>query len=102
MSNVKVEFKVNTKSTNEVYLVGSIPQLGGWDVKKAIKLEKNENGVFVLSKLLATGQIIEFKLLADKDWNRVEKGMYNEELQNHIFTPEKGLVVEVDVPRFNK
>ncbi|MBR6072256.1 MAG: hypothetical protein IKP77_05425 [Acholeplasmatales bacterium] len=102
MSSVKVEFRINTKSTNEVYIVGSVPQLGSWDVKKAIKLEKNDAGIFTVSKLLATGQLVEFKVLADKDWARVEKGVYNEEIQNHIIAPEKGLIVELDVARFNK
>ena len=102
MSNVKVEFRVNSKAASEVYIVGNVVQLGNWDVKKAIKLDKTSDGIFNVSKLLATGQLIEFKLLADKDWSRVEKGMYNEEIQNHIFTPEKGLIVEIDVARFNK
>ena len=101
MSNVKVEIRVNTNSASEVYLVGSIPLLGGWNPEKAIQLEKKGNGVFSTSKMLPTGQLVEFKVLAEKNWNRVEKGVYSEEVQNHVIAPEKGLVVEIDVARFN-
>ena len=101
MSNVSVKFVVNTNSSNKVLIVGSIPALGSWDPAKAVELKNEGNGVFSVTKMMATGQMVEFKVLADKSWNKVEKGVYNEELQNHILTPEKGLVVEVNVSRFN-
>ena len=101
MSNVSVKFVVNTNSSNKVLIVGSIPALGSWDPAKAVELKYEGNGVFTVTKMMATGQMVEFKVLADKNWTKVEKGVYNEELQNHILTPEKGLVVEVNVARFN-
>ena len=101
MSNVSVKFVVNTNSSNKVYIVGSIPQLGSWNPAKAIELKNEGNGVFSLSKMMATGQMVEFKILADKTWDKVEKGVYSEEVQNHIITPEKGLVVEINISRFN-
>ena len=102
MSNVSVKFVVHTNSSNNVYLVGSIPALGGWNPEVAIEMKSEGDGVFTLNKMMATGQIVEFKILAGKSWDKVEKGVYNEEVKNHIFAPEKGLVVELNVARFNK
>lgn len=102
MSNVSVKFVVNTNSSSKVFIVGSVRALGGWDPSKAVELKKEKDGVFSVSKMLETGQMVEFKILADKSWDRVEKGSYNEEIMNHIITPIKGLEVELDVARFNK
>ena len=102
MSNVSVKFVVNTNSSNKVLIVGSIPALGSWDPNKAVELKNEGNGVFTITKMMATGQMVEFKILCDKSWDKVEKGVYNEEIMNHIIAPEKGLVVELNVARFNK
>jgi len=102
MSDVSVKFVVNTNSSNKVLIVGSIPALGGWDPSKAVELKNEGNGIFTISKKMSTGQMVEFKVLCDKSWDKVEKGYYNEEIMNHIITPEKGLVVEINVARFNK
>ena len=102
MSDVSVKFVIKTNSSNKVLIVGNVPQLGDWDPNKAIELKNEGNGVFTISKKLATGQMVEFKILCDKSWDKVEKGAYNEEIRNHIITPYEGLVVELDVARFNK
>ncbi len=102
MSNVSVKFVVNTNASNNVYIIGSVPALGGWNPEKALEMKSEGNGVFTLSKLLATGGIVEFKVLSGKSWEKVEKGVYNEEIKNHIIAPEKGLVVDINVARFNK
>lgn len=101
MANVKVEIRVSTTACKDVYIVGSIPSLGAWNPAKAVKLDYNEEtGFFTLSKLLPVGELIEFKVLASKSWDNVEKGWYQEEVENHIFTPSKGLVIVIEVPEF--
>ncbi len=103
MANTKVEFKVSApEGVNTVYVCGSVKGLGDWDVKKAVELKKcPECGKFVVTKMLPLGETVEFKVLADKNWDSVEKGASGEELTNHSFIAEKGLVVEVDVVKFN-
>ncbi|MDE5715792.1 MAG: hypothetical protein K2I42_06620 [Anaeroplasmataceae bacterium] len=101
MANTKVEINIATVASKEVYIIGSCMALGNWNPEKAVKLEYLEDkNVFHLSKLLPEGQLIEFKVLADKTWDSVEKGWYEEEVENHILTPHKGLVVSLEIPRF--
>ena len=103
MANTKVEFKVSAPLDVEaVYVCGSVKGLGDWDVKKAVELKKcPECGKFVVTKMLPLGETVEFKVLADKTWDAIEKGSAGEELTNHSFIAEKGLVVEVEVSKFN-
>ena len=102
MSDVSVKIVVYTNASTKVLIVGSVPALGNWDPSKAVELKNEGNGAFSISKMLPTGQMVEFKILCDKSWERVEKGAYNEEIKNHIISPEKNLVVKYDVARFNK
>lgn len=102
MSMVNVEIHVTTAGASELYLVGSTPNLGVWNVEKAVKFEKNSDGSFSVTKKFDEGQLVEFKVLSKKDWAFVEKGVYGEELENHLMTPHKGLVYELDIARFNK
>jgi len=97
MANVNVKIKVNA-CADKLYVCGSTKNLGEWDAKKAI--EANKDGV--VSKLFAEGETVEFKVLADKNWNNVEKGAFGEEVANHTFVAKKGLTVEISVENFNK
>lgn len=102
MANTKVEIRVDTTASKEVYVCGSTKALGAWDPKHAIKLEQISATTFSVSKLMATGEVVEFKVLSGKSWDNVEKGSYGEEIQNHLLTPSKGLVEVVVVSKFNK
>ncbi len=103
MANTKVEIVVKTVASKEVYIVGSTPSLGAWTPEKAVKLEySEEDHAFHIAKLLPLGVMVQFKVLADKSWEAVEKGWYEEEVENHILTPQKDLVVTVEIPRFSK
>ncbi len=103
MDYAKVEIKVLTKASRKVFLVGSIPALGAWQPEKAVELAYCEKcDAFITTLSLPLGEVIEFKLLAARDWDSVEKGMYYEEIQNHIITPTKGLIVDIEVARFSK
>ena len=50
--------------------------------------------------MLPAGENVEFKVVADKNWNAAEKGMYGEDLPNHAFVAAKGTKVEVEVVKF--
>lgn len=104
MANTKVEFKVSVNAEcSEVYLVGSVLSLGQWNPKKAVKLEYCEAcNKYTVSKLLPAGETVEFRLLAAKSWDAVEKGVWGEEVENHVIVPQKGLIVEVEVSNFGK
>ena len=99
-AQVTVKISV-TANAEKVYVVGNAANLGAWDAKKAVELKAND-GKFEVSKKFDADAVVEFKVLAAKDWNAVEKGMWDEDLENHTFTATKGLVVEVGVDHFNK
>ncbi|MCR5349707.1 MAG: hypothetical protein K6E20_01805 [Acholeplasmatales bacterium] len=90
MANVKVTIEVECYAGDEIYICGNIPQLGSWDCKKALPMKK-ENGRYSITKMLPQGQVVEFKFLKKQDWAFVEKGMYGEELVNHILFVSKGM-----------
>jgi len=96
MANVNVKIKVNANA-KKAYVCGSTKNLGEWDAKKAVAVEDG-----VVAKQFAAGEVVEFKVLAGKTWDKVEKGANFEEVQNHSFVAAKGLVVEVNVENFNK
>ncbi len=96
MANVNVKIKVNADA-KKVYVVGSTKNLGEWDAKKAVEVVDG-----TVTKQFAEGTTVEFKVLAGKTWNKVEKGAYDEELENRSFVASKGLIVEANVAKFNK
>ena len=100
MANTKIEFLVKAPA-EELYLVGNIAQLGEWNVAKAIKLNFCEEcGKFTVTKMLPLGENIEFKVLAAKNWEAVEKGIWKEDLPNHAFVATKGTKVEIEISNF--
>ena len=101
-TNTRVEFVISTVNpVEEIYIVGSHAKLGEWDVTKAIKLEYNESkNAFCAIKMLPAGSEVEYKILAAKSWNNVEKGIFGEELPNRVFTAVKGTKVEIVVSNF--
>ena len=103
MTNVKVSFSVAPKThCEELYIVGSIASLGHWDVKKATKLTYCEKcQKFVVNKMLPADETVEYKFVAVKDWNGVEKGIWKEEISNRIVVPTKGLKLDLTIENFN-
>lgn len=93
MANKKVKIIVHAAAGEEIYVCGNIPQLGNWDAEKAVPIKKVNDGEYSITKMLPGGQMIQFKFLSAKDWKNVEKGMYGEELDNHI------LFLPVDEPQ---
>lgn len=101
MANTKVEFIVKAPLKDEVYLVGNIKTLGEWDPEKGVKLTYCEEcGCYQASKLLPIDTNVEFKVVAGKTWDAVEKGTWGEEVANHAFVVTKGTKVEVEVYNF--
>lgn len=101
MANTKVEFLVKAPVKKEVYLVGNVAALGEWDAAKGVKLSYCEEcGCYTASKLLPVDANVEFKVLAGKNWDAVEKGAYGEDVANHAFVATKGTKVEIEVLNF--
>ena len=45
---------------------------------------------------------IEYKVITNKSWNNVEKGIFAEDIQNHNFEAIKGHYEDIFVHSFNK
>lgn len=100
-AQVTVTIKVEANA-EKVFVVGNTANLGAWDAKKAVELKAVEAGKFEVSKKFDADAVVEFKVLAAKNWDAVEKGIWGEDLANHTFTATKGLVVEAGVSNFAK
>ncbi len=97
MANTKVEILVKAPAGLDLYLVGNVTALGEWNPSKAVKLEYCDVcGNYKVSKLLPVDENIEFKVLAAKSWDAVEKDGYNNDVPNHTFVATKGSKVEVE------
>jgi hypothetical protein len=104
MTSVKVKFSVTPKTPCEnLYIVGSTSSLGMWDPKKATELRYDEEtNAYVVNKLLPLEEVVEFKFVTTKDWNGVEKGIWNEEISNREVVPTKGLKLDLTIETFRK
>ena len=100
MAKVTVKFVVKA-NTKKAYIVGNQANLGAWDPSKAVALTL-EDGVFTASKQFEANDFVEFKVLAAKTFDAVEKGVNGEEIANRTFTATKGLKVEASVANFAK
>ena len=96
MAQVTVSIKVNSNA-KEVYIVGSTKNLGAWDAKAAVLAKDG-----VVSKRFEEGTKVEFKVLAAKSWDAVEKGVNGEELENHAFVATNDVKqFEINVANYN-
>ena len=43
---------------------------------------------------------MKFKFITMKDWNGVEKGIWNEEINNRVIVPTKGLELNLTIETF--
>lgn len=84
----------------EVYICGAAKTLGAWDAAKAVKVA-GKDGEFSKTLTLKKGETAEFKLLAYPNWQSVEKGIWYEEIANHVITAEKDTAVTIEVHHFN-
>lgn len=62
-----------------------ISNLGNWDLNKAILMNKLDDNLFDITLAVEPGYKLEFKVLRDKNWNSIEKGIWNEEIKNHTY-----------------
>lgn len=77
----------------KLYIVGNIPELGEWDPKKGLELEKIKPDYFEINlKLLPCH--LEFKILRGRDYLDVEKGMWTEEIRDHSYDIVDEIVIE--------
>ncbi len=101
MANTKIEFLVKAPHKDELYLVGNVSALGEWNPAKGVKMTYCEEcGCYTASKLLPVDTNVEFKVLAGKTWDAVEKGTWGEDVANHAFVATKGTKVEIEVYNF--
>ncbi len=98
----KVQILVNAFAGDTIYVCGNIKELGEWNPKFAVALKKNEQGLYQVNKILPENQLIEFKFMEEKDWATVEKGEYDEEIQNHILVLPNDENIVYYVAKFNK
>lgn len=103
MANTKVVVKIVAPENMELYIVGNTSSLGNWNASKAVKLEYDqETKSYSITKMLPLNETIEFKILAGKSWEFVEKGDWNEEVPNHTFIALKGSTVKITINNFSK
>ena len=102
MAKVRVKFYVSPKTACEnLFIVGSTSSLGYWNPKKATQLKFNEEtNSFYCMKYLPVDETVEFKFITIKDWNGVEKGIWNEEINNRVIVPTKGLELNLTIETF--
>ena len=97
-----VNITVNTKNPiEEVYLIGNTKNLGAWETKKAVKMNKINDNTFTLRKRFYLNTEVEYKVVASKTWGNVEKGIFAEDVENHHFVAEKGHFEDIFVHSFN-
>ena len=99
-----VSFKVvlDGPTVDKVYIVGNTLNLGGWDPKGAVLLKKDSDGTFFINKRFPLNEEIQYKVLADKNFLSVERGLWKEEIENHkVNACESKGVIEVIVHNFN-
>ena len=89
------------EAVEEMYLCGINHASGEWDATLSSRMKWTEQGWRAI-KLLPVGEPFEFKVLCSRDWHGVEKGIWGEEIANHVIIAEKGLVVHMDIPNFRK
>ena len=93
-----VNLVVNTFApVQHMYISGSTTNLGAWDPSRAISLSTDDGYRYTVRKRFRIGEEVEYKVLTRKDWRGVEKGMFSEELSNHVFKADKGVVAEITV-----
>ena len=97
-----VKFYVKTnENVEDIYLVGNTKNMGFWDVKKSTKMKRLEDGTFKATKRFLIEENVEYKVVANKNWENVERGMFKEEFENHSFQAIKGHYEDIFVHYFN-
>ena len=65
-------------------------------------MKRLEDGTFKAMKRFFINDKIEYKVIANKSWDNVEKGIFAEDIQNHNFEAIKGHYEDIFVHSFNK
>lgn len=88
----------NALGTHSVYITGNLGKLGDWNAAKAKAMKSDNMENFTLSVTgIKKGTEVAFKVLKDLTWEAVEKGMYGEDLENHVITVNGATQIEVGV-----
>lgn len=91
-SKTKVTFVVEEfpKNTSEIYLLGSIQELGGWDISKALKMQyyqnEDSNEEFILTVDIPKNTELEYKYFCTKSFEGEECGVVARSIPNRGMT----------------
>ena len=66
----------------DLYIITSY---NNWDLKEAVKMERHADNTFTATIPFPKGTLLEFKICRSKNWEDVEKGIWNEEIVNHNY-----------------
>ncbi len=103
VETVGVKFVINLvkqSDVKELYLIGNIAELGSWNPKQGIKLEKINDKRYETNILIPINTILEFKISKDKTWYGVEKGIFKEEIRNHAYFINRDVIIEDKIFNF--
>lgn len=89
------------EDVEQMYLCGETRSSGEWIAEAATPMKRTPEGWRAI-KYLPVGSTFRFKVLRDNSWHGVEKGTWGEEIDNHVITAEKGLVVHMNIPNFRQ
>ncbi|HKQ48844.1 MAG TPA: alpha/beta hydrolase-fold protein [Phycisphaerae bacterium] len=100
--NVRVEFLITAPSDTpkdaEVYLTGSIPEMGGWNLP-GLRTKQLKDGRYQAKVELPVGAQIEYKV-TQGSWESVEKNAGGGEIANRTYTVEGPARIEIVVGRW--
>jgi predicted alpha/beta superfamily hydrolase len=100
--NAGVEFLITvppgTPHDAEVYLTGSIPAMGGWQLP-GLRTERAKDGHYFAKVELPVGTRVEYKVTLGS-WETVEKDAAGGEIGNRIYTVEAPARIEIVVGRW--
>lgn len=79
------------------FLCGNKEILGGWVAENAREMTKTDAGNFSLRARFNEGEMIAFKVLSGPSWRCVDKGIFGEEIENHVVIAASGIVKEITI-----
>lgn len=86
---VRIEVTEYPLGTEDIFICGNIPSLGLWNVEKSKPLKKDKDNNFYYTEIYVPyRELVSYKILADKDWDRVMLDEYGYDMDNYdIYAP---------------
>ena len=96
--NVKLDFNLDSEFSS-VFLVGNTKELGLWNPEKALEL-KRKGDIFTKMKTFEKNQVLEYKILLQKTYDKVELDENFAELENRTEVCDKAKTINLIVKNF--